>query len=141
VDTHNTPQFKTKTTVNSRSDLRLTASRDDWLGLRVARVGKMLYRFACGSWRLSRCFERPDMPATFQVGVNAFTDWGPITGGFSGNESAVNRTLLTRPDTHPDLVVRGDYIHFARPPVPDDVKAHIQTGGATVKDRIGDVTL
>lgn len=125
------PQIETKTTVNSVSDLRLIPSSTDWLDLRVVRVGQtfvMLYRLPGGSWQLSRCFDRPDMPEQLQVGLNAYTDWQIIATKFSENEGAFNHILLTGPETHPDLVMRDDYIRFNRPPVPDAVKAQIAHG-------------
>ena len=125
------PQIETKTTVNSASDLRLIPSSTDWLDLRVVRVGQtfvMLYRLPGESWTLSRCFNRPDLPQRLQVGLNAYTDWDRINSQYFNNEVAFNRTLLTGPDTHPDLIVRDDYIRFGRPPVPDAVKAQIASG-------------
>lgn len=125
------PQIETKTTVNSVSDLRLIPSSMDWLDLRVVRVGQtfaMLYRLPGKPWTLSRCFDRPDLPQRLQVGLNAYTDWGPINSQFYNNEGAFNRTLLKGPQTHPDLIMRDDYIHFVRPPVPDVVKAQIASG-------------
>jgi Protein of unknown function (DUF1349) len=127
-----TPQIETKTTVNSVSDLRLIPSVTDWLDLRIVRVGQtfvMLYRLPGESWTLSRCFDRPDLPQRLQVGLNAYTDWEPINSQFYNNEGAFNRTLLTGPQTHPDLIVRDDYIRFSRPTVPDVVKAQIANGG------------
>ena len=125
------PQIETKTTVNSVSDLRLIPSLTDWLDLRVVRVGQtfvMLYRLPGGAWQLSRCFDRSDMPQRLQVGLNAYTDWQIIATKFSENEGAFNRILLTGSETHPDLVMRDDYIRFSRPPVPDAVKAQITRG-------------
>jgi len=125
------PQIETKTTVNSVSDLRLIPSSTDWLDLRVVRIGRtfvMLYRLPGESWTLSRCFDRPDLPQRLQVGLNAYTDWEPINSQFHNNEGAFNRTLLKGPQTHPDLIVRDDYIRFSRPPVPDAVKAQIASG-------------
>lgn len=125
------PQIETKTTLNSASDLRLIPSSTDWVDLRVVRVGQtfvMLYRLPGASWQLSRCFDRPDMPQRLQVGLNAYTDWLPIDSQFNGNEGAFNRVLLTGPQTHPDLVVRDDYIRFSRPPVPAAVRAQVVGG-------------
>lgn len=125
------PQIETKTTVNSVSDLRLIPSSTNWLDLRVVRVGQtfvMLYRLPGESWTLSRCFDRPDLPQRLQVGLNAYTDWDRINSQYFNNEVAFNRTLLTGPDTHPDLIVRDDYVRFSRPPVPDVVKAQIASG-------------
>ncbi|HEU0025685.1 MAG TPA: DUF1349 domain-containing protein [Ktedonobacterales bacterium] len=125
------PQIETKTTVNSVSDLRLIPSAADWVDLRVARIGQtfvMLYRLPGASWELSRCFDRADLPARLQVGLNAYTDWNTIDSQFHGDGGAFNRTLLKGPQTSPDLIMRDDYLRFSRPPVPDAVKAQIAHG-------------
>ncbi len=131
------PQIETKTTVKSVSDLRLIHSSTDWLGLRVVRIRQafvLLYRLPGEAWTLSRCFDRPDLPQRLQVGLNAYTDWDRINSQYFNNEGAFNRTLLTGPDTHPDLIVRDDYIRFSRPNVPDVVKAQIAGGSLALTD-------
>jgi hypothetical protein len=125
------PQIETKTTVNSQSILRLIPSQADWVELRIARVGRafvMLYRFSDGAWTLSQCYDRQDMPQTLQVGLNAYTDWGPIDARFQGHEGDFNRTLLTGGDTQPDLIEQCDYARFRRPPLPDDLRARVAAG-------------
>jgi Protein of unknown function (DUF1349) len=131
------PQFETKTTTNSASDLWLTPSRADWVNLRVLRVGEvflMLYQFAGGPWTLSRCFDRPDLPQTLQVGVHAYTDWNTITSRYPDDPEGFNRTTLMGQDTHPDLVARDEYVRFQRPAFPGALKAKVAAGSATVED-------
>ncbi|HEY7094870.1 MAG TPA: hypothetical protein VH393_16935, partial [Ktedonobacterales bacterium] len=131
------PQFETKTTTNSASDLWLTPSRSDWVNLRVLRVGEvflMLYQFTGGLWTLSRCFDRPDLPQTLQVGVHAYTDWNTITTRYPDDPAGFNRTTLTGPDTHPDLIVRDDYVRFQRPAFSGALKAKVAADSATVVD-------
>ena len=131
------PQFETKTTTNSSSTLWLTRSRADWVNLRVLRVGEvflMLYQFTGGPWTLSRCFDRPDLPQTLQVGVHAYTDWNTIISRYPDDPAGFNRTTLTGPDTHPDLIARDDYVHFQRPAFPGALAAKVVTGSATVED-------
>jgi regulation of enolase protein 1 (concanavalin A-like superfamily) len=131
------PQFETKTTTNSASDLWLTPSRADWVNLRVLRLGEvflMLYRFTGGPWTLSRCFDRPDLPQTLQVGVHAYTDWNTITTRYPDDPEGFNRATLTGPDTHPDLIARDDYVRFQRPAFPGALKARVAAGAATVED-------
>jgi hypothetical protein len=131
------PQFETKTTTNSVSDLWLTRSRADWVNLRILRVGEvflMLYQFTDSPWTLSRCFDRPDLPATLQVGVHAYTDWNTITRLYSDDPAGFNRTTLTGPDTHPDLIVRDEYVRFQRPAFPATLKAKFAAQTATVDD-------
>jgi hypothetical protein len=131
------PQFETKTTTNSASDLWLTPSRADWVNLRILRVGEvflMLYQFTGGPWTLSRCFDRPDLPQTLQVGIHAYTDWNTITTRYPDDPEGFNRTTLTGPDTHPDLIARDDYVRFQRPAFPGALKASLAAGVATVVD-------
>jgi len=131
------PQFETKTTTNSASDLWLTPSRADWINLRVLRVGEvflMLYQFTGGPWTLSRCFDRPDLPQKLQVGVHAYTDWNTITTRYPDDPEGFNRTMLTGPDTHPDLIARDDYVRFQRPAFSGALKATVAAGVTTVED-------
>ena len=131
------PQFETKTTTNSSSTLWLTRSRADWVNLRVLRVGEvflMLYQFTGGPWTLSRCFDRPDLPQTLQVGVHAYTDWNTITSRYPDDPAGFNRATLTGPDTHPDLIARDDYVRFQRPVFPSALAAKVATGSAIVED-------
>jgi hypothetical protein len=131
------PQFETKTTINSASTLWLTRSRADWVNLRILRFGEVfltLYQFPGGPWTLSRCFDRPDLPRTLQVGVHAYTDWNTITTRYPDDPVAFNRATLTGPDTHPDLIARDDYVRFQRPAFPDALEAKVAAGSATVED-------
>jgi hypothetical protein len=131
------PQFETKTTTNSASTLWLTRSPADWVNLRILRVGEvflMLYQFTGGPWTLSRCFDRPDLPKTLQVGVHAYTDWNTILGRYQDDPAGFNRTTLTGPDTHPDLIARDDYVRFQRPAFPDALKLQIASGSASIED-------
>jgi hypothetical protein len=131
------PQFETKTTTNSASTLWLTRSRADWVNLRILRVGEvflMLYQFTGGPWTLSRCFDRPDLAQTLQVGIHAYTDWNTITTRYPNDPERFNRATLTGPDTHPDLIVRDDYVRFQRPAFPGALKAKVAAGSATVVD-------
>ena len=94
----------------------------------------MLYQFAGGPWTLSRCFDRPDLPKMLQVGVHAYTDWNTIVGRYQDDPAGFNRTTLTGPDTHPDLIARDDYVRFQRPAFPDALRQQIASGSATIED-------
>lgn len=114
------PQIETKTTTNSRSSLVLRLSRHGWVDLRVVRVGKtflMLYRFPGDAWQISQIYQRPDLPPTLQVGLNAYS-----SNGTSGDVVEFNRTAQPEPG---DLIVRSDYMRFRRPGVPENLKAEL----------------
>lgn len=105
------PQIETKTTTNSSSTLWLIESRNDWVELRIVRVGPtflMLYRFDDGAWKLSKRFNRRDLPATLQVGINAYSSGG------KGDTDALRFNHTANPEAG-DLVVRNDYVRFRRP--------------------------
>lgn len=106
------PQIETKTTVNSRSSLVLRKSQNDWVELRMVRVGPtmlMMYRFTGEDWKISRIYNRPDMPQTLQVGLNAYS---------SDNVQGDPYQYNLRTDPPPgDLVVRVEYVRFQRPQI------------------------
>lgn len=126
------PQLETKTTDDSRSDLRLIASRTDWLNLRMIKLAStfyMFYQFEGEEWKLSRVFTREDMPETLQVGLLAYTDWDQVIRD--------PQTFNNDPSKLPgDLIVRSDYIHFKRPQLSQDLKAKLKDGTLMGKDLI-----
>ncbi|WP_019586722.1 hypothetical protein [Deinococcus apachensis] len=117
------PQFEAKTTVNSASTLELTPARTGWVELRLARVGAsfvLLHRLDGGRWTLHKAYFRPDLPATLQVGLNAYTDYDTIQRYLRRGEydpRQANGSLV--PDGQPDLIGRVDFVRFGRPNVPD----------------------
>jgi hypothetical protein len=131
------PQLETKTTMNSSSILHLDPSRADWVTLRVMRIGEkfiMLYRFEGEGWKVSDIYTRPDMPATLQVGVNAYTDWLPIRTRYETNPGSFNKIVIKGGDSRPDLIAEFDYVHFARPVISDELLAKIAAGDMTRAD-------
>jgi hypothetical protein len=92
--------YERKTTLRSHSILVLGSSPSGWVELRVARVGPrffLLRRNAAGKWIEHWSYNRPDLPRTLQVGIDAF----------SGDESP-----------HADMTSRVDWFHFAATGVP-----------------------
>jgi hypothetical protein len=73
------------------------------------------------------------------VGVHAYTDWNTITTRYPDDPAGLNRTTLTGPDTHPDLIAHDDYVRFQRPVFPDALKAKLASGAATVEDLLNAV--
>ena len=57
-------------------------------------------------------FDRPDLPATLQVGLNAYTDWYHARS-MHDDPRRFNTTVLT--DGTPDMGLRVDWVRFARP--------------------------
>ncbi|WAS95070.1 hypothetical protein [Nannocystis punicea] len=111
------PQIETKNTVRSVSRLQLSPGKTGWVELRLVRRGAtflLLRRFEGEAWVLARREEKPDMPATLQVGPIAYTDWNSSRSYFVFNRvRAYNSRVST--DGKPDLVARFDWIRFRRP--------------------------
>ncbi len=131
------PHLESKTTKDSVSDLRIIRSQTGWLELRVVRLGAhfyTLYRFEGEPWYFSRKYERADLPDTLQVGLTAYTNWGAVNvdkykdPGDSSSAPQAGRFLVD-PEVSPgDLVVRVDYVHFARPRLPEALRAKADAG-------------
>ena len=74
ADRLDTPVFESKTTVNSRSNLKLRPARAGWAELGIARIGPtfvLLVRQGDEPWRVHERFYRMDLPRTVQVGLVA----------------------------------------------------------------------
>ena len=83
-------------------------------GFRRGATFLLLRRFEGEAWVLARREEKPDMPATLQVGPIAYTDWNSSRSYFVFNRvRAYNNRVITRGE--PDLVARFDWIRFRRP--------------------------
>lgn len=129
-------QMETKTTVESDSTLELVAIPNGPVDIRIVRIGPtfvMLYRPAGRAWVVSKRYQRPDMPATLQVGLDAYTNWESIDE--EGGAEAFNRTLVTHPALPPDLLVHSDYLRFTRPHVSAAVRNQL-ADRATADERV-----
>jgi len=110
-----TPVFETKSTVSSRSALRLHPARGGWVELRIVRRGaefELLTRYDGEEWEVRERFHRPDLPATVQVGINAYTDWNSASA-LHGDPFRFNTVPFQ--GGSPGLHLRVDWIRFARP--------------------------
>jgi hypothetical protein len=117
-------QMETKTTVNSDSTLELVAIPTGPVDIRMVRVGPafvMLYRAPGQDWTVSERFLRADMPATLQVGMDAYTNWDEV----DGTAAEFNSKLLTHPAQPADLLIANDYMRFHRPQVSAAVRAKL----------------
>lgn len=105
-----TPVFESKTTVNSRSNLKLRPAPAGWTELGIARIGPtflLLVRDGDdGAWRIHERFYRSDLPRTVQVGLVAYTDWNSA-GELQRDPQRFNTTVMR--DGKPDLVARVDW--------------------------------
>ncbi len=124
-------QYDMRTTANSKTDyvVRDGVSR---AGLRIARIGPhiiMLKRTPGGSWEILRRYHRPDMPATLQVGLTAFTDWDTCK---LMDAKTHNQTLIK--SGNPDVVAAFDYIRFKPVQLPPDLKGLHLSDEARVLD-------
>ncbi len=109
------PVIETKTTVRSISRLRLHPVDAGWVELRIARSGawfELSSRSEGGEWAVRDRFERPDLPETVQVGLNAYTDWYSASA-LHADPLRFNTTLVG--NGNPDLTLRVDWIRFERP--------------------------
>lgn len=123
--------FEVKTTRNSRSQLETTAlgQTPNEVELQIARIGTSvitLYRLEGQTdWTVHRRYSRPDMPATMQVGMVAYTDWDKM----AGITPPVHNTNVLAPGRfpndptpsqpfNPDITASYDFARFARPDVP-----------------------
>lgn len=116
------PQVEDKSTSGGASRLRTSPGKAGWVELRIARVGPaviLLRRFDGEAWVVHRRFDRSALPETLQVGVNAYTDSDSL-GGPIKNYLEYNRAVFK--NGQPDLVGRVDWIRFARPNVPSDLR-------------------
>lgn len=111
-------QFEVKSTRNSSSSLEVDAGAPSAL-IQVARLGDVfliLRQLEGGDWEVHRRYVRPDLPNTLQVGITAYTDWGPVSSmtPFEHNRTAIEGNA-------PDLSAAVDYFRFRRPKVPSSM--------------------
>lgn len=119
------PHFEFKTTDNGLSVLEGTAADVFEAQLQLARIGSVviaLYRRPNESWTVHRRISRPDLPASLQAGIVAYTDWRKVesyTPAFH-NSNLLAPPIAGDPSTQPglpfqpDLDARFDYARFQR---------------------------
>ncbi len=109
------PVFETKTTVNSRSTLQLHPNKLDWVQLKIVRTSTLFtlyYKYdQDDDWTQIEQFNRPDLPQTLQVGINAYTDFYSAKKELMSDLKKYNTTVVKY--GNPDLLVKVDYIRFA----------------------------
>ncbi|MEL7006306.1 MAG: hypothetical protein AAFN93_26805 [Bacteroidota bacterium] len=108
-------QFEVKTTFNSISTLRTYPAKTKWVQLRMVRLRELftlLYKYEGGDWQLLDQWVRPDMPATLEVGLIAYTDWdntGPLYPDFE----TINSKGVT--NGVEDLMMYVEWVNCKRP--------------------------
>ena len=109
ADRVDVPVYESKTTVNSRSNLKLRRAPSGWVELGVARLGPSFFLLVRedGKWRVHERFHRMDLPRTVQVGLVAYTDWDSA-GELQRDPRRFNTTVLK--DGKPDLKARVDWV-------------------------------
>jgi hypothetical protein len=109
------PVFETKSTANSRSNLKLRPAKAGWVELGIARVRSafvLLYRYdGDKQWTIQERFHRRDLGRTLQVGITAYSDWYGARE-FHNDPFKFNTTEIK--NSRADLVVQVDYVRFRR---------------------------
>lgn len=125
------PVFETKSTVNSRSNLKLAPAKAGWVELRIVRVGPnfiLLSRYEGEKWQVRERFFRTDLPRTLQVGLNVYTGWDSAQD-FQNDPDGFNTTVLK--DRRADAILEVDWVRFERPSLPEGTNVMALTDWAT----------
>ncbi len=122
--------FEVKTTRNSNSQLELTPVNSNTATLQVARIGNSiitLLRLPGEEWTVHRRYSRPDMPATLQIGLVAYTNWEKASDftPFFHNSNVLVPGISPNPTPGeaftPDLEAGFEYARFATPQLPQSL--------------------
>jgi hypothetical protein len=107
------PVFESKTTGNSKSNLKLRPAKTGWVELGIARVRSafiLLYRYDGETkWTVHERFHRRDLPRAVQVGLNAYS------GGSTHEEQEPFKfNTMQSKNGKADLILNVDYVRFRR---------------------------
>jgi hypothetical protein len=130
--------YEVKTTINGVSTLyprtHGVPENEPEATLQIVRRGAtflLLRRHGDGPWIIENRFERPDLPATLQVGLTTYTDWNTVAAGWDYQPTSLaqpyhqNRIVNVGFGT-PDLIADVDYFRLRRP-APAIDQAALQT--------------
>jgi len=126
-----TYQLEVKTTVDSQSTL-IVKDGKGIVTLRSVRVGPhilLLRKFEDGQWTVHQRYYRDDMPEKLQVGLTCYTDWDTCKHMTPAKH---NQTVIQTGT--PDLKARFDYVRYARPVLPDELKGSALSDAKRVSD-------
>lgn len=96
-------------------------SGEDRATLQIVRRGTtflLLRRHGDGPWIIENRFDRPDLPATLQIGLMVSTDWNTVSADWDFENPTIpyHQNRLSRlGEGQPDLVARVDYFRLRRP--------------------------
>lgn len=124
--------FEVKTTLNSRSDLSISAAPGPQAMIRVARIGAafvLLRKEPNGPWIVHQRYRRPDMPPRLQVGFTVYTDYAFA----SRMQPAAHNTRVIR-GGNPDLKASFDYMRYRRPQPPAALEGRNFADSQSVSD-------
>lgn len=109
--------YESKQTTNSNSNfyggVTGVPTNESVSTLQIVRVGQtcaLIRRHGAGDWIVQERYNTPNLPATVQVGVTAYTNYFHIA---SQDAFHHNRTAAT--GGNPDVVADFDYLHLQRP--------------------------
>jgi len=109
------PHFEVKSTINSSSELNLSAIDTNTPHIRLVRLYPfvlILYRFPNEEWVVHRRYFRDDLQDTLQVGMVTYTDWYKASTYVNTfhNSHELNEELGPDPSNNPGLPFAPDII-------------------------------
>ena len=113
ADPATVPVFESKTTSNSKSNLKLRPAKTGWVELGIARVRSafiLVYRFDGETkWTVHERFHRRDLPRSLQVGINAYSG-----GSTHEEQDPFKFNTMQSKNGKSDLILNVDYVRFRR---------------------------
>ncbi|MEO1049376.1 MAG: DUF1349 domain-containing protein [Bacteroidota bacterium] len=126
------PQFETKVTINSKSNLKILPAQQDWVEIAITRIGNdffMSHKLENGQWQIVRKVTHPNMADALQIGLIAYTDFnGKMKRRWIFSRKKLNTVVYE--DGNPDLIARFEYVRFYRPKV--DAKQYLENAEVLV---------
>jgi YVTN family beta-propeller protein len=116
--------YEVKTTTNGVSTLyprtHGVPENEPVAMLQMVRRGStflLLRRHGEGPWVVENRFERPDLPATVQIGMTTYTDWNTVSAGwdFSHPQIPFHQNRIVNTGGNPDLIADVDFVRIRRP--------------------------
>lgn len=105
------PQFETKVTINSKSNLKIYPAPKGWVDIAISRVGNTFYllnKDATNTWQCIREVSNPNMKDQLQVGFIAYTDFNNrMKMRYLLKRKKLNTTVYK--DGTPDVIARIEY--------------------------------